>query len=721
MFDTFHAIRYRQHVNLRITTVRRGAKVYRYAQLVESYRRESDGKPTCRVVASLGTLDDVAIANLRNALSANRDGQALVVPAAAAAPLTEPEVLDNLQYLDLAVLLRLWEDVGLGPLLRSLLPPSESTTAELERVVAALVLHRCVAAGSTLSAERWFPTTALAELLSVTSLQFNNSRLHRVLTALEAVESQLQDRLPTTVRQHEGEFATVFIDATDTWFEGKGPPLAAKGIDKEGIYRRRIGVVLLCDDRGFPLRWHTLSGRYHDPTVLLEMAKEVAALPWMKGKTVVIDRAAGSAAAVEQLATSQLRFLTALPFPEFLSSGAPIDWAGILALQAVCINHPSSPARIARAATDAGLTRVRDDRYVLDLGVFSKARAKSSRPTAAVAAIQRAQIIMGNPTLSLATLSTMLARPERSLRRDRTLCALLPTLQTRVLAGEADGCNLADLQAVARLPPGRQDVAFDAAIQRTPATRPIRARLKSVVLTPALKTRGVLCFNPLVFVRQQESEREKRKLIDERVERINARLAKPKCTRKDSAILGEIGALVRRMKLGDALSTRLTASGGTRMLVVEYDEAAWARRRRAYGVSILVGHAELAQSAADLVTLYYSKDAVEKDFQTIKSITELRPVHHRTDPKVRAHVTLCMLGLLLDRVLVARSASANTATTAPAALESLRPVHLNRLRHGGRSFYTVTTPSPEQTALLASLGMETLVENCNIRTLITPR
>lgn len=708
-------------MNLRITTVRRGAKVYRYAQLVESYRRESDGKPTCRVVASLGTLDDVAIANLRNALSANRDGQALVVPAAATAPLAEPEVLDNLQYLDLAVLLQLWEDVGLGSLLRTLLPPAESTTADIERVVAALVLHRCVAAGSTLSAERWFPTTALAELLSVTPLQFNNSRLHRVLTALETVESQLQDRLPTTVREREGEFATVFIDATDTWFEGKGPPLAAKGIDKEGIYRRRVGVVLLCDDRGFPLRWHTLSGRYHDPTVLLEMATEVAALPWMKGRTVVLDRAVGSAAAVEQLAASSLRFLTALPFPEFVSSGAPIDWTRLSALQGVCTNHPSSPARIAAAAAEAGLHRVRDDRYVLDLGVFAKARAKNSRPTAAVAAVERAQFIVGNPTLSLAALSTMLGRTERSLRRDRTLCALVPTLQARALAGEADGCDVADLQAIAKLPAERQGAAFEAAIQRNPVTRPIRARLKSVILTPALRTRGVLCFNPALFCRQRGSERDKLKLIDERVERINAGLARPKSTRKDSVVLGEIGALIRKMKLGDAISTRLATSGGVRTLVVDHDEAAWERRRRAYGVSILIGHPELAQSAADLVTLYYSKDAVEKDFQTIKSVTELRPVHHRTDPKLRAHVTLCMLALLLDRVLATRSVAANVRATAPVTLEALRRVHLNRVRQRGRTFYTVTTPNPEQTAVLSALGMGELVNDATIRTLITPR
>jgi len=47
-----------------------------------------------------------------------------------------------------------------------------------------------------------------------------------------------------------------------------------------------------------------------------------------------------------------------------------------------------------------------------------------------------------------------------------------------------------------------------------------------------------------------------------------------------------------------------------------------------------------------LVSVYRAKDAVEKDFQTIKTDIKLRPVFHHTDPKVRAHLSLCMLTVL---------------------------------------------------------------------------
>ncbi len=224
-------------MNFRLSTVRRNGKVYQSVQLVESYGRERDGKPTCRVVASLGALDDVAIGNLRAALAASRTGTALVIPAAAAAD-PEPEVLANLRYLDLAVLLRMWEDLGLSRLIRASVASTEARAVEVERVIAALVLHRCVAAGSKLAAERWFPTTALPELLGVLPSQFNNSRVHRALSSIQRGDAALQAGLAGTVAEREGTFATAFIDATDTWFVGQGPPLAARGMDKEGIYRR---------------------------------------------------------------------------------------------------------------------------------------------------------------------------------------------------------------------------------------------------------------------------------------------------------------------------------------------------------------------------------------------------------------------------------------------------------------------------------------------------
>jgi hypothetical protein len=82
------------------------------------------------------------------------------------------------------------EELGLTEELARLLPREESDVAP-ERIVTALVAQRCLDPQSKLHAVRWFPRTALPELLGVSPSQFNNTPGHRVLEQLETTEREL--------------------------------------------------------------------------------------------------------------------------------------------------------------------------------------------------------------------------------------------------------------------------------------------------------------------------------------------------------------------------------------------------------------------------------------------------------------------------------------------------------------------------------------------------
>ncbi|HMD23816.1 MAG TPA: hypothetical protein VKH61_06925 [Streptosporangiaceae bacterium] len=42
---------------------------------------------------------------------------------------------------------------------------------------------------------------------------------------------------------------------------------------------------------------------------------------------------------------------------------------------------------------------------------------------------------------------------------------------------------------------------------------------------------------------------------------------------------------------------------------------------------------------------------VEQAFRTLKNGVDIRPVYHRLDKRIRAHVTLCTLAYLLERIV----------------------------------------------------------------------
>jgi hypothetical protein len=60
-------------------------------------------------------------------------------------------------------------------------------------------------------------------------------------------------------------------------------------------------------------------------------------------------------------------------------------------------------------------------------------------------------------------------------------------------------------------------------------------------------------------------------------------------------------------------------------------------------------------SAEDVALGYKNLLEAERGFRDLKSTLELRPVFHRLEPRIRAHVLLCWLALLLIRVAERRT------------------------------------------------------------------
>ena len=60
-------------------------------------------------------------------------------------------------------------------------------------------------------------------------------------------------------------------------------------------------------------------------------------------------------------------------------------------------------------------------------------------------------------------------------------------------------------------------------------------------------------------------------------------------------------------------------------------------------------------SAEDVALGYKNLLEAERGFRDMKSTLQLRPVFHRLEPRIRAHVLLCWLALLLVRVAERRT------------------------------------------------------------------
>src|SRR5512137_950436 len=102
-------------------------------------------------------------------------------------------------------------------------------------------------------------------------------------------------------------------------------------------------------------------------------------------------------------------------------------------------------------------------------------------------------------------------------------------------------------------------------------------------------------------------------------------------------------ALLSHRTMGRYL--RQLKGGGIRL-----DKAKVAAEERLDG-TYLLSSSDDSLSAQDIALGYKQLIEVERAFRTLKTTLELRPIYHRKEQRIRAHILLCFLALLLVRVI----------------------------------------------------------------------
>jgi len=667
-----------------------------YGQIVESYRRESDGMPMHKVVASLGAVTEAQAAVFKAAFGAARTGAGVQVLDAGALDGLGPELEWSRDWLDVAACLQAWEDSGLRAMMRGVMAGHAEEVHPAD-VVAALVVQRCVAPASKLAACEWFGDTALPELLGVAPARFHNTRLHRVLERLEKVDAELQCAMSDLLVKADGQPCTaLFIDCTDTWFVGRGPEMAERGKTKEEFYREKIGILLLCRQDGMPLRFKVLRGNTEDGTAMLAQLGELKEAAWLGAVPVVADRALGNTSDLLEMSDLGVQFVTALVSSEHAAYGATFDCP---ALHDIDPRKPTCLDEAGAAAQAAGMVRHAPDLYVLERAVVR--RDDGDRAAAAEALgkpatkgyrrgddlardmLTQAQryrsAVESGKFASMQALQRGIGRSNGHMGRILGMLKLPADVQAQIDAGVARNLTKRAIERVCRASSAetqRTEFARECA-EAAPKQRNDRHDPPPPNDAHSPWVQVAIAFNPVMWQVKRKHALDRHKELLAKVEHINQRLAAPTHALSLVAAETQIALMLKEAKSVQMYAVeRLELIAGRPTLRLVRDEKRWRATRARDGIQVIVAAPQIDMPAADRVRLYRSKDKVEKDFHEIKGVLEVRPVWHRTDAKVRAHVALCVLALAVQRWMGLRLKKAGRPESPARAIDELRNVRL---------------------------------------------
>ena len=291
---------------LRANHREKDGKRHTYWSLVETVRTP-DG-PRQRTVCHLGELNDSAQARWLKTIEvfneAGERHQLKLFPSDIAPPPDDAEVaqvlvqrvrLERARQLGPCLLgLTLWHQLQLDDFFAARVDQADADVP-WSRIAAILAINRLCAPGSELAIEeRWYPTTALDDLLHIADGKVNDSRLYRTLDQLLPHKTALERHLPTRYGElFAAEFDVLLYDLTSSYVEGAAPknPMMRRGYSRDhrpDCLQVVLAVIVNVD--GFPLSYETFDGNRADVTTLETVMRMVERKYGQARRVWVFDR-----------------------------------------------------------------------------------------------------------------------------------------------------------------------------------------------------------------------------------------------------------------------------------------------------------------------------------------------------------------------------------------------------------------------------------------------
>ena len=130
-------------------------------------------------------------------------------------------------------------------------------------------------------------------------------------------------------------------------------------------------------------------------------------------------------------------------------------------------------------------------------------------------------------------------------------------------------------------------------------------------------------------------------------------------------------------------------------------DAARAKAEENLDGKYLLRTSDPAMTAEDIALGYKQLLEVERGWRDMKQVIDLRPVYHRKEERIRAHVILCWLALLL-----ARTAENACGATWPELRRELDRITVGTFAGAAGTFRQRTEISPAQQGILDKLGID---------------
>lgn len=254
----------------RISTSRKKKKTYKYLVISESIRKK--GQSTIRDIASLGNIERFEKHDIEDII----DGLIKIFKLEKYALSDEVEIVESLEYGSIIFWQKLWKELQLSKLIRHQLSlkPQPAQIA-VDKYVEMMTVSRCIEPSSKLGMTRWFETTCYKEMkgYAYKDLSYDVNYFYRSMDYLLDIKESLELAIYEQLRNlFSVNVKLTFYDITSTFFYTGNCSLGEHGYSRDHRPdREQIVIGVVTSYEGYPIKHYVFEGNTADSTTVKEV------------------------------------------------------------------------------------------------------------------------------------------------------------------------------------------------------------------------------------------------------------------------------------------------------------------------------------------------------------------------------------------------------------------------------------------------------------------
>lgn len=227
--------------------------------------------------------------------------------------------------------------------------------------------------------------------------------------------------------------------------------------------------------------------------------------------------------------------------------------------------------------------------------------------------------------------------------------------------------------------------------------------------------RYCLCRNPL----RAKKDHETRGVLIEKTKEKLEQIASYKQSTTPAILGARIGKVLNQYKTGKYITWEVKADENAEKsryhrVLWRLNESTIEGDQKLEGCYIITSNVRPEDmTAVEIVESYKKLMSVEKAFRNLKTVQlEIRPIYHKKDDRIRAHIFLCMLSYYIQwhmqqalMPLTNEGKGKNRRWTFTNVIETLKQVTRNKVKIEGAELFKISQPTPGQNRILKLLGV----------------